>query len=55
MRSTMDQELFKALSNRTRTKPHEIYNKISSHITFLQDQIMQFNKVENNIPQWLRE
>jgi hypothetical protein len=50
-----DQELFKALSNRTRTKPQEIYTKITSHIALLQDQIKYFNKAENNIPQWLKE
>lgn len=50
-----DQQLFRALSNRTRTKPQEIYTKITSHIALLQDQIKYFNKTENDIPQWLRE
>lgn len=50
----MEQELFRALSNRTRTKPNDIYAKMSAQISSLQDQVLLFNHLESQVPQWLR-
>jgi hypothetical protein len=55
MPSSMEQELFRALSNRTRTKPNDIYSKMTSQITTLQDQVLLFNQLESQVPQWLRK
>ena len=44
MRSSTEQELFKQMSNRTRTRPQEIYLKMNTHISQLQDQVHSFNK-----------
>lgn len=52
--SEMEQELFRALSNRTRTKPNDIYAKMSSQISALQDQVLFFNQLESQVPHWLR-
>ena len=46
MRSSGDQELFKVMSNRTRTRPQEIFVKMNTHISQLQDQVNAFNKTE---------
>ena len=54
LRSQMEQELFRALSNRTRTKPNEIYSKLTSQIVGLQQQIVHFNQLESQIPNWLK-
>lgn len=55
IRSDIEQELFRALSNRTRTKPFEIYNKMTNQISDLQQQIVHFNLLESQIPSWLKK
>ena len=49
MRSSADQELFKQMSNRTRTRPQEIYIKMNTHISQLQNQVASFNIAEEKI------
>lgn len=49
MRSTEQQELFKAMSNRTRTKPQEMYAKFNTNLTQLQEQIFEFNKTQEKL------
>ena len=39
-----EHQIFKAMSNRTRFQPHDIYKKLSGHLGKLQDQVKEFNK-----------
>ena len=43
------------MSNRTRTKPHQIYIKLNTHIAQLQEQVNYFNKAESKIASSIKQ
>jgi hypothetical protein len=55
MKASAEQELFKVMSNRTRTRPHEIYARFSTQLSQLEDQISEFNKAEEELGNRLKK